>query len=207
MNKPEAQNPVRKGISCILSAVIIFTAIQVFLTGLGAILVIADPIEKADAIVVLSGGDKHRLQEAILLYQEKYAGTIILTETGSKVTGYDTDYSFEQRLALINAEIPPTAILITPNHANSTREEARAVRNMVGKNMHSLIIVTDSYHTLRTRLIWREAFGDSGVKIIVRPDRGSWYKSNTWWLSRNGWQTTLLEYAKLGDYLLFQKGD
>jgi uncharacterized SAM-binding protein YcdF (DUF218 family) len=208
MKKTGNTSSIKKGISCIIAMIFFFAAGFVLLTGLGAILVIADPIKKADAIVILSGGDEHRMQEAILLYQEKYAGMIILTETGSKVSGYETDYSFEQRLALINAEIPPTAILITPKHANSTREEARAVLSMVtNESMHSIIVVTDSYHTLRTRLIWREAFRNSGITIIVRPDRGSWYKSNTWWLSKNGWETTILEYAKLANYLVFQKAD
>ena len=36
---------------------------------------IADPLEKADAIVILSGGDEPRMQEAISLYEEEYAGT------------------------------------------------------------------------------------------------------------------------------------
>jgi uncharacterized SAM-binding protein YcdF (DUF218 family) len=208
MNKTSNTSAIKKGISCIVAVIIIFTASLVFLTGLGAVLVIADPLQKADAIVILSGGDEHRMQEAILLYQEEYAKTIILTETGSKVSGYDTDYSFEQRLALINAEIPPTAILITPKHVNSTIEEAKAVLSLVGnENLRNIIVVTDSYHTLRTRLIWREAFRNSGIKIIVRPDRGSWYKSNTWWLSKTGWETTILEYAKLANYLVFQKVD
>lgn len=182
------------------------TASLVLLTGLGAILVIADPLVKADAIVILSGGDENRMQEAILLYKEGYAGIIILTETGSKVSGYDTDYSFEQRLALMNADIPPTAILVTPKHADSTKEEATAVLSLVGKGtMHSIIVVTDSYHTLRTRLLWKDIFQDSGIKITVRPARGSWYKSATWYMSKDGWEATILEYIKLIDYLVFQK--
>ena len=116
--------------------------------------------------------------------KRKYAGTIVLTETGSKVTGFDTLYSFEQRLALMDAGIPPTAILVTAKHVGSTRDEARAVFNLLGNdNTHDIIVVTDSYHTFRTRLLWREVFRESGISVIVRPARGGWYKSTTWWLS------------------------
>lgn len=169
---------------------------------------IADPLKKADAVVILSGGGEQRMNEAISLYEEKYAGTIILTETGSKVSGFDTQYSFEQRLALIDAGIPSTAISITSEHVNSTREEARAVLDLVkNENIHSIIVVTDSFHTFRTRLIWREAFRNSGIQIIVRPVKGSWYKSSTWWLSSSGWETTILEYLKLANYVVLQKGE
>lgn len=168
---------------------------------------IADPLKRADAIVILSGGGDQRMAEAISLYQEKYAGTIILTETGSKVSGFDTDYSFEQRLALMDAGIPPTAILITPEHADSTSEEAKAVLELIGReNTHDLIVVTDSYHTLRTRLIWRDVFKESGINIVVRPGRESWYRSSSWWLSRDGWEATILEYLKLVDFVIINRG-
>jgi uncharacterized SAM-binding protein YcdF (DUF218 family) len=199
---------IKNGITCLLCLMFLVAAGSVFLTGLGAILVIADPVKKADAAVILSGGDKKRMQEAISLYEEKYVGEIILTETGSKVSGFDTDYSFEQRLMLIDAGIPSSAILITPKKSDSTQEEARAVLNLIGnENTHDLIVVTDSYHTLRTRLIWRDVFRESGINIIVRPGRESWYKSSSWWFSKDGWEATILEYVKLADFVLFQKGD
>jgi uncharacterized SAM-binding protein YcdF (DUF218 family) len=208
MNNISNSNIIKKRISILVGLILVLAASSVFLTGMGAILVIADPVKKADAVVILSGGDKQRMEEAISLYEEKYAGTIILTETGSKVSGFDTEYSFEQRLALIDAGIPSTAILIAPEHVKSTREEARAVLDLVkNENTHGIIVVTDSYHTLRTRLIWREVFQNSGINIIVRPDRGGWYKSSTWWLSKDGWETTILEYVKLADYILLHKGE
>lgn len=198
---------MNKTISCFLLFIFLVIIVVFVLTGLGAVLVIADPLKRADAIVILSGGGDQRMAEAISLYQEKYAGTIILTETGSRVSGFDSDYSFEQRLALMDAGIPPTAILVTPEHADSTSEEAKAVLNLIGRDKtHDLIVVTDSYHTLRTRLIWRDVFKESGIKIIVRPGRESWYRSSSWWLSRDGWEATILEYIKLADFVVFNRG-
>jgi uncharacterized SAM-binding protein YcdF (DUF218 family) len=193
-----------------LSCLVILILLPILVLGIfvvmGAVLVIADPLEKADAIVVLSGGEEVRLQEAISLYQEEYAETIILTETGAKVEGYNAQYSSEQRLYLIYAEIPSSAIQIIGKHAASTREEAKLVRTQTANtNIHTLIVVTDPYHTLRTRMIWKDVFKDSGIKIIVRPARGSWYKSTSWWMSTAGWENTISEYAKLLSYVINQK--
>jgi uncharacterized SAM-binding protein YcdF (DUF218 family) len=208
MNEKPIKFRVRKSFSIIVGVIFFMIFAVIFLTAIGGILVIADPLKKVDALVILSGGDEARMQEAVLLYEEKYAGTIILTETGSKVEGFNVQYSAEQRLALIDSGIPSSAILITPQHSDSTREEAKAVLNLIGSNnTHDIIVVTDSYHTLRARLIWREIFRDSGINIIVRPGRGSWYRSTTWWMKKEGWDATILEYIKLADYLIFQKGE
>jgi len=193
-----------------LTCLVILILLPILVLGIfvlmGAVLVIADPLEKADAIVVLSGGEEVRLQEAINLYQEEYAETIILTETGAKVEGYNAQYSSEQRLYLIYAEIPSSAIQIIGKHAASTREEAKLVRTQAANtNIHTLIVVTDPYHTLRTRMIWKDVFRDSGIKIVVRPARGSWYKSTSWWMSTAGWENTISEYAKLLSYVINQK--
>jgi uncharacterized SAM-binding protein YcdF (DUF218 family) len=195
-------------ISCLLGILLIPILAALLFTAMGGVLVVADPLEKVDAIVMLSGGGEERINETIRLYQEEYAQTIILTETGAILKGYNAEYSKEQRLIFLDAEIPSTSIWISPHHAASTRDEAKDVRALVNnKDVYSLIVVTDPYHTLRTRMIWNEVFANSGIKIIVRPARESWYKSSTWWLSAEGWRNTLNEYVKIASYIILRKAD
>jgi len=205
----EKQKTRRPGCVSCLAVTLLSTFLTVLLMlGMGHLLVVADPLKEANAIVVLSGGEDARLQEAISLYQEEYADVVILTETGAVLEGYDATYSSEQRLALIDAGILPTAIHVVGKHAASTREEAKLIRTQVANtDVHTLIVVTDPYHTLRTRLIWNDVFKDSGVELIVRPARGSWYKAETWWLSSAGWENTINEYAKLASYIVTHKLD
>jgi uncharacterized SAM-binding protein YcdF (DUF218 family) len=196
------QKGFSKSIGCLALLILLPLAIIGLLIGMGSILIVADPLQKADAIVVLSGGDENRIQEAIKLYEEEYADTIILTETGAFLEKYNAEYSKEQRLVLLNAGIPSGAIRITPRTASSTRDEAKDVRDLVQSlDALKVIVVTDPYHTLRTRMIWDEVFGSTGIKIIVRPVRNSWYRSTTWWLSPAGWENTVSEYLKLASYI------
>jgi len=193
---------------CFVLLIVLPCLAVLLLTAMGGLLVVADPLKRADAIVILSGGQVNRIQEAIQLYEEKYADTVILTETGAVIKSYNTQYSKEQRLILLDAGIPPTAILITPRKAASTLDEANDVKALIAdKNIHDLIIVTDPYHTFRTRLIWKEVFSGSGINLIVRPARGSWYRSTTWFLSAKGWEYTLNEYAKLIGFIVLHKLD
>ena len=200
----EKHKPRRTGyFSCLIFVSLVGLLIIFLVYGSGRILTVADPLTRADAIVVLSGGDDSRLLEEINLYRENFADSIILTETGAFLSEYNTTYSREQRLVLINGGVPPTAIQVIGTHAASTREEAKLVRTRVANtDTHTLIVVTDPFHTLRTRFIWEDVFKDSGVELIIRPSRSSWYKPETWWMSTAGWKYTLNEFGKLAVYLI-----
>ncbi len=174
---------------------------EALLTGVAGFLIVADPLEPADAVIVLSGGQLDRLQEAAQIYHDRDAQMLILTETGEQLSGYDQPYLFYMELEALNLDIPSGAILLTEEHAADTLEEARAVLKLMKREgMHSGIVVTDPYHTRRTRLIFQNVFRGDDIRISVRPVRNSWYRSATWWTSTRGWEATIQEYTRLLAY-------
>lgn len=175
---------------------------ELLLWGIGGALIISDPPAETEAAVVLSGGADDRLEEAFRLYEEKSTKLIILTETGEDVPEYGS-YSAIQRFKLLDMGIPAGAIQVTERHVNTTRDEAHVVRRLIEpRGIKSLSVITDPYHSLRTRLVFREEFKDTDIKVYVRAVRGSWYRSSTWWLTPEGRTATLSEYAALlRDYL------
>jgi len=103
--------------------------------------------------------------------------------------------------------IPAGAITVTEEAATSTIDEANQVRDlMASRGLQSCIVVTDPFHTFRTRLIFRDVFEDSGMSVIIKPVQGHWYKSRSWWLTSQGRTATLQEYAKLFAFILGFKG-
>jgi len=195
-----------KGLSLLLLIpvllVIFVLAGEFILTAIGGILIIADPLRETDAIAVLSGGgDMSRVEEGAQLYMEKWGKWLIFTEItpreGDKVT--ETTTLFKQ--IAIGEGVPNASILVTSQAAFSTQEEAIEIRNLAQKrDFKSLIIVTDPFHTFRTRLIFRSVFKDSGIDLYVRPVRNHWYRSTTWWATSQGRQSTLSEYVKIFAY-------
>jgi uncharacterized SAM-binding protein YcdF (DUF218 family) len=173
------------------------------LTALGAILIVSDPIEKkADAVVALSGGDD-RLVEAARLYQNKQADLIILTETGEVLPKFGKYSEIKRFDAILTLGIPSGAIMVTEKTVNNTEDEAHVVRKLIQPmNLKSLIVVTDPYHTLRTRMIFDNEFRNTNISIMVHPIPGHWYKSTTWWTSSAGWQATFGEYIRIFYYLV-----
>ena len=63
-------------------------------------------------------------------------------------------------------------------------------------------LVTDPFHTRRTRLCFQEAFRDTGITLSVRPVEGSSYDPEAWWLSTGSIRLTWTEYTKLALHLV-----
>ena len=172
--------------------VLLFVLIlPLFLRGIGALLIFADPLEKADMAVALSGDTGDRVSEAALLMRNNYVDGIIITYTDEKA-----------RDALISEavkkEISAGRIYVTYATVSNTVDEARAVRELAAERaQESLIVITDPFHTLRTRIIFRDIFEGSGIKIQVRPVADHWYRSDSWWKTREGVNLTIQEYLKI----------
>ena len=204
------QAPLSRGcLGCMTKGVAVlgFLAVAIIaffgaLWAIGGILIISDPLEEVDAIVLLSGGDRLRWDEAVRLYQKQTANRIILTETDAKIGGSATRYSLLVRNNISAMGVPMDHIQITREIATSTYEEAHSVLDwMQAMGYQSCVVVTDPYHTFRTRLIFHDVFRGSDIEVRIRSVQGHWYQSADWMFSRQGWETTLLELGKLAGYL------
>jgi uncharacterized SAM-binding protein YcdF (DUF218 family) len=189
--------------SLVIAIPVLFVLLFIGLWAMGGILIVADPLEQADAIVVLSGGSTDRIKYAARLHREGYGQYLIITETGIRYPG-DPKAASQYAIDLaMDQGVPEELILSSETRVSSTADEARIAREISETSGFTrLIVVTDSYHTFRTRLIFRSIFRGSGIKIMVRPASGHWYESSTWFMSRDGWQTTLSEYIKTIGFLL-----
>ncbi len=189
-------------------ALVAVLGLYLALTAAGGLLIIADPLVESDAAVVLSGGGgSERLDEAVRIYQEKMAEFIVFTHPEREGGGWQS-HLMDMKLQAINQGVPITGLLVTDKHGNSTYEEAKEVRRYLEPmKFKSILVVTDPFHTFRTRLIFQEVFKGSSIKVNVRPVRGHWYRSTTWWRSAEGWQMTAEEYLKIAAFLVGIRSD
>lgn len=170
----------------------------------GEFLVHADPLQRAGALVLLSGGGTERLDTAARLMRERYAELLLLTDTSRSMPGGMLEAQY-MRLEAVRKGVSPAQIQLT-EPVESTRDEANMVRAYM--QLHQItdcIVVTDPYHTRRTRMIFRDAMREAGISVWVVPSSGHWYHANNWFLSLRGWQVTLSEYAKLAYYIVFKR--
>lgn len=175
---------------------------------IGEYLVTEYPLEKADAIAVLSGSVPDRILEAIDIYKRGYAPIIILTKE-EKPPGYDEllsfgikipeGYDINQMIAL-KLGIPAASIFIIEERADSTYSEELVLYDFLKKrNFKSLILVTSKYHTTRATELFNFVT-DGRIKLITRPSKYDTFDPRNWWRVRRDLKQVLFEYQKLVDY-------
>jgi uncharacterized SAM-binding protein YcdF (DUF218 family) len=170
--------------------------IYLILVGIGAALIVADPIKAVDAVVVLSGDDGDRLAVAVEMHKKGLAPNLVITYT---------DRQSNQRLKneAIQAGFPAGNIYITQKRVDSTVDEAHAVFQLAqDKGWDELMVVTDPFHSFRARFIFRREMAGSGIEIFFRPVPGHWFRSPSWFFHPQGWVFVFLEITKFFGYLI-----
>ena len=175
-------------------------------------LIVRAPLDRADAIVVLSGSAtlSERVQHAARLYAEKRAPKILLT-TDNRRGGWSSaeqrnPYFYEISISELNRlGVPSESIEVVGPPVTSTWEEGMAVRDYAkAHNLRSILIVTSSYHSRRALFTFRHFLADAGAQVGIDPVETGIQTPPpaTWWLHIRGWQLVLVEYLKLIYYLV-----
>ena len=174
-----------------------------WLTLLGRLLIVADPLQPADAIVPLGGeAATERLAYAAKLFKEGYAQSFLIVNLEIKLPGIRSEYNELAKREAAWQGVPKESIVFAPGIVTSTVDEALSVRQLAqASGFRSVIVVTSPFHTRRTRRIFADAFRDTSITLTVQPVEGHWYKADRWWKSQEGLQTTWTEYLKFLLYL------
>ncbi len=169
-----------------LAAIVGLLGVIVFL-GVGRWLVVQDPLEKAQAILVLSGGMPFRAEEAARLYREGYAPKVWLThsaEPGATLSAMGLSYISEDAYnvrVLTHEGVPPSAIrLLHPDILNTADEISIASEALAQEKGSAVIIVTSKVHTRRARILWHRLAARQGT-AIVRATSDDPFEPGRWW--------------------------
>lgn len=184
--------------------------IAVTFPRLGAWLVVEDPLEKADAAIVLGGTMYERPMEAVDLYKEGWVPRIYLfrqiADWGEAVlVERNVPYTREVDLqidVMTRLGVAKDAIGVL-DQVNSTAEEADDILSLVTKEkFRRVIIITSKQHTRRARLVMMRRLQPTGVQVIVRPTRYDRADVDRWWANRSTLRFTLFETQRLFGYWL-----
>lgn len=162
------------------------------LTAAGAFLVRDQAPRKSDIVVVLAGDQYgNRVLKAAELVRAGWApyvlvsGTPVLlsNEAGLNIAfavakGYPTQYfrAFER-------------------DTDSTRDETALIAaELKRQSIHSVLLVTNNYHTRRAGALMRKAAPFLTVVTVAAPDR--YFTPDGWWKTRGGQRIFLYEWLK-----------
>jgi uncharacterized SAM-binding protein YcdF (DUF218 family) len=181
------------------------------LTWLGHQLVHEDDLEPSDALLVLAGGVFDRELEAADLYTAGLAPRVLMTAepdpdvfTELRRRHVRVESSIERRRRiLIELGVPEGRITVLPGLVAATVHEAEAARQWADQAQpRSLIVVTSSFHTARSRFIFNDVFAGRPVTLRFAAARASDFQPDTWWQRRNTLRDGIFELQRTLFYRL-----
>ncbi|AIQ48994.1 hypothetical protein R70723_26130 [Paenibacillus sp. FSL R7-0273] len=166
-----------------------------FLLFAGRFLVLSQAPQKADVIIVLSGG-AGRVEKAAEIYNEGYASEVILTN----VNGFAGPLGNLLNTAIANniSEID----IISEESARSTYENAVfTLAIMQEKKYTSAIVVSSNFHMRRTKFNFDNIYKNSDIQLTYVSSPTN-FNASRWWSNQYSRGLIFEEYSKmLGNFL------
>src|SRR5438105_323266 len=188
----------------LLKSMILFVAILLVWTFVAPFLaerlLIARPMDRADAILVLAGSGAYleRTNKAAFLYKGGVAPGILLTNDGGKAGWSQKEqrnppYVELAKQRLVAQGVPENAIEILSPEISGTIAEAQLLgKKAAERRWKSLLIVTSVHHTRRALRTFENLFAANGVEtqigIVPAPNGEQTPPAYYWWLTATGWQ-------------------
>ena len=148
---------------------------------------------KADAIVVISGGDTTaRTAEGIKLYLQGFASTLILSGAAADKSGPSNARTMQ--LQAVNAGVPAANTLLE-EESETTGENAKNTMELVrAQGYTSIILVTSAYHQRRALLEFQYYGKDIDIRSHPVAEDRDW--NRFWFLTPWGWSLAGSELVK-----------
>jgi uncharacterized SAM-binding protein YcdF (DUF218 family) len=175
------------------------------LRAAGQALLVEDPPEATDAIVVVAGSSPNREEVAAALFRDGRAPRVLvsrqsvpprvqrLIDLGIR----PRDFQGESVLALERFGVPRAAIVALDEPVEITETELRVVAAAAReRGWRRLTLVTTWLHARRVRLVWqRETGGAIEGRLATAPDECA--AAEAWWRRRRCSEAVLHEYLGL----------
>jgi uncharacterized SAM-binding protein YcdF (DUF218 family) len=181
-------------ISFLMLCLVLYLVRRPILSFLGEAWIVEDPIDRADALIVLGDDNFYadRATRAAELFREGKAPVVVASGRRLRPNAGIAELMEHD---LIERGVPKDKIVRLTHDAGSTEEEAEALKKLVKeRKWKSVIVVTSNYHTRRTRYIFHKVF-PQGVEVRVASARDGDFDPQHWWEKRKSIKELTHEFA------------
>ena len=165
---------------------------------------VSEPPMPVEYVLVLNGGPETRPFVAAAMVKAGLVNKVLLTtasptpdtENGTLPPEHEIVSRVLQARG-VNAE----QIDVIPGEIASTYDEACALsRFLQAHPAESVAIVTNDFHTRRTRSVFQRVIGDTSVRLSFVAAPVDYIRSDNWWKSAAGMKLYATEYCKSAYY-------
>jgi vancomycin permeability regulator SanA len=178
----------------VILCAVLYLARRPILRFTAEFLIIEDPLDKADALIVLGDDNFYadRATRGAQLFREGKAPVIIASGRRLRPNAGIAELMEHD---LVERGVPRDKIVRFAHDADSTLEEAQALAQFAKeRKWHSVIVVTSNFHTRRARYIFRHVF-PHGMQVRVAAARDGDFDPDHWWERRKSIKGLTREFA------------
>jgi uncharacterized SAM-binding protein YcdF (DUF218 family) len=174
--------------------------------AIGLSLIARDQLVPADAIVVLAGNAPQRLMQGEKLFDAGYAPLLIVSDEPVVTFGMETTWYALFLAGVAAPSIPRDRVIPLDPLPTSTIDEAReSAAILEQRGLRSAIVVTDEFHSRRSRLLFQAEYRRHGLQVTSYPVEGQEAPLAAWWVDPIVARSVMEEYVKTAYY--FVRGD
>jgi len=178
----------------LMFCIVLYLVRRPILSFLGEAWIVEDPLDRADALIVLGDDNFYadRATRAAELFREGKAPVVVASGRRLRPNAGIAELMEHD---LIERGVPKDKIVRLTHDADSTEEEAEALKKLVKeRKWKSVIVVTSNYHTRRARYIFHKVF-PQGVQSRVASARDGDFDPQHWWEKRKPIKELTHEFA------------
>lgn len=173
--------------------VLLAVALGVYAVLISLYLPIEDELKKADAIIVVSGGDtKGRTMHGVDLYERGYAPKLIFSGAAKDQASIS---NAKAMMVIAAARGVPTEAISLEETSRDTKENAESTQ-AIAAQYKTIILVTSDYHQRRVHHEFKNVYPED-TNFINAPAKDKYWGRKSWFLTPYGWWISLTEPAKL----------
>jgi len=185
-------------------AAFLWAVYPVLFRALAAWLDVGDRPHQVEYVMVLAGGENTRPFAAAALVKAGVARRGLLARIAPTPDVLDRlvppPHEINRRV-LQSRGIAENDVVLLPGAAATTYAEARALAALLDNHPRSsVLVVTNDFHTRRTRWIFSRALGRRAAQATFVSAPTDEFPMDDWWRSRVGFQTIVGEHLKLAFY-------
>jgi hypothetical protein len=169
----------------------------------GWTLVAQDAAAKADIIVVSSDSLGAGMLEAADLVKAGFASRVAIfdrpdTESQRELIRRGAPRYDPKGFSIQVLRSQGVSDIVVLPEVTGTTDEGRVLQQWCAANsIHSLLFISVTDHSRRTRRVLDRALGQHGVRVMVRYTRWSQFDPDSWWQNRDGQRVQITESEKL----------
>jgi uncharacterized SAM-binding protein YcdF (DUF218 family) len=163
-------------------------------------------IPRADIVFALAGDDERRPFVAAALVKAGLAQRVVVVETEHSADVTDGIFPPSHVIAgkiFQSRGLRPDQVLLLPGNSTSTADEVDRLKQYLEDHPDQrACVVTNAYHTRRTRWTLRTRLGDHFDRVSVFSAPNPEFDGDSWWKTPAAMEAVISEYLKLGWYSL-----